>query len=128
METFEYAIFFSVSRFTWPLAIAWVIFACHYGYGGFVNSILSCKSYVPITRLSYVAYLIHPVIMIWYFYTQETMFHGTLLTLVSFFFFFIYKRIVYQRIILTLILILGLFGDWSYYRVFYISLRLLIAI
>ena len=82
METFEYAIFFSVSRFTWPLAIAWVIFACHYGYGGFVNSILSCKSYVPITRLSYVAYLIHPVIMIWYLYTQEVLFHGTLVTLV----------------------------------------------
>jgi hypothetical protein len=89
METFEYAIFFSVSRFTWSLSIAWIIFACHYGYGGVINSILSCKSYVPITRLSYVGYLIHPVLMIWYFYTQETLFHGTLLSLVKFNFSFL---------------------------------------
>ena len=83
METFEYAIFFSLSRLTWPLSISWIILACHYGYGGFINSILSAKSYIPITRLSYCAYLIHPVIMIWYLYTQETLFHGTLLTLVN---------------------------------------------
>jgi hypothetical protein len=34
METFEYALFFSMTRFTWPLSVAWIIYACHYGYGG----------------------------------------------------------------------------------------------
>ena len=82
METFEYAIFFSTSKFTWPLSISWIILACHYGYGGFINTILSCKSYVPLNRLSYCAYLIHPVIMVAYLYSQEALFHGTLVSLV----------------------------------------------
>ena len=34
METAEYAIFFSMTRLTWPISIGWIIFACHYGYGG----------------------------------------------------------------------------------------------
>jgi peptidoglycan/LPS O-acetylase OafA/YrhL len=82
METVEYAFFFALSRFTWSLSMAWIIFACHYGYGGVINSFLSVKSFVPLTRLSYCAYLIHPPIMVFFYYTQEVLFHATMLTLV----------------------------------------------
>ena len=82
METFEYALFFAISKLIWPIAIAWIIFACHHGYGGVVNSFLSIKTFVPLTRLSYCAYLIHPVIMVFYNYQQETLFHSTGYTLV----------------------------------------------
>ena len=82
METYEYALYFSLSKLTWPMSISWIIFACHYGYGGFINTMLSVKAFVPLTRLSYCAYLIHPVIMICYLYSQETLFHGTLISLV----------------------------------------------
>ncbi|CAF0755779.1 unnamed protein product [Brachionus calyciflorus] len=82
MFTFEYAAFFSLTRFTWPLAISWIIFACHNGYGGVINTILSRKAYLPLTRLSYCAYLIHPVLMNVYNYMQEQLFHATHLTLI----------------------------------------------
>jgi peptidoglycan/LPS O-acetylase OafA/YrhL len=82
MEIAEYAIFFSMSRLTWALSISWIIFACHYGYGGPINSFLSIKSFIPLTRLSYCAYLIHPPIMQFFNYSQQALFHASGLTLV----------------------------------------------
>ena len=82
MDIFEYAIFFSLSRLTWSISISWIIFACHYGYGGPINSFLSVKTFVPLTRLCYCAYLIHPPIMQFFNYSQQTLFHATGLTLV----------------------------------------------
>ena len=86
MEVWEYGIFFSLTKLAWSVAVCWVIFACHYGYGGVVNSILSAKSYIPLTRLSFCAYLVHPPLMVAVNYLQEALFHGTLITLVIFFF------------------------------------------
>ncbi|KAH9525530.1 hypothetical protein Btru_001643 [Bulinus truncatus] len=43
----------------WSLCVGWVIFACHYGYGGCVNSILSWSGWVPLSRLTYSVYLCH---------------------------------------------------------------------
>lgn len=82
MEVWEYAIFFSLTKLAWAVAVAWVIFACHHGYGGIVNSILSRKAYLPITRLSFCAYLVHPAMMVIYYFLQEGLFHATILTLV----------------------------------------------
>ncbi|CAF0942501.1 unnamed protein product, partial [Brachionus calyciflorus] len=81
MYTFEYALYFAMTKLTWPLAVSWIIFACHYGYGGIINSILSSKVYIPLNRLSYCAYLIHPVIMITFYYSQEQLPHATHSTL-----------------------------------------------
>merc|ERR1712127_711595 len=81
MTTAEYGAFFSLSRLTWGFGISWIIFACHYGYGGPVNSFLSIKAFVPITRLCYCAYLIHPTIMNFYNFQQQALFHATMLTL-----------------------------------------------
>ncbi|XP_054157739.1 nose resistant to fluoxetine protein 6-like [Oppia nitens] len=52
-----------LSRTLWALAMAWIIVACHNGFGGTLNSILSASMFVPLSRLSYVAYLIHPGMM-----------------------------------------------------------------
>lgn len=82
MEVWEYALFFSLTKLAWAVAVAWVIFACHHGYGGIVNSILSRKAYLPITRLSFCAYLVHPAMMVIYYFLQEGLFHATILTLV----------------------------------------------
>ena len=48
------------SKTLWSLALGWVIFSCHKGYGGVVNSFLSWKAWIPLSKLSYAAYLIHP--------------------------------------------------------------------
>ncbi|XP_078365906.1 O-acyltransferase like protein-like isoform X2 [Oculina patagonica] len=51
------------SRFSWSLALAWVIFACHHGLGGLVNKILSARFWIPLSRLTYCAYLVHPIVI-----------------------------------------------------------------
>lgn len=60
------------SRTAWALAVAWVIYACHQGYGGLVNSILSCRFWIPLSRLTYGAYLLHPVVLYAFFRSMET--------------------------------------------------------
>ena len=51
------------SRFTWSLGLALLVFACHYGYGGPINWFLSMKFWIPLSQVSYNAYLIHPLIL-----------------------------------------------------------------
>ncbi|GIY85242.1 nose resistant to fluoxetine protein 6 [Caerostris extrusa] len=47
----------------WALTISWMIFACTYGYGGFVNSILSSKFLIPCDRIAVLVYVLHPLIL-----------------------------------------------------------------
>ncbi|XP_033121019.1 O-acyltransferase like protein-like [Anneissia japonica] len=72
----EVATFYNtVSRFAWSAAVAWVIFACVNGHGGFVNTILSWAFWTPLARLSYGAYLLHPIVMYAVIYSWKTLFH-----------------------------------------------------
>ncbi|XP_066939051.1 nose resistant to fluoxetine protein 6-like [Macrobrachium rosenbergii] len=48
----------SLHRLAWGLALVWVVFACHYGYGGYVNSFLSHPSWQPLSRLTYSMFLV----------------------------------------------------------------------
>ena len=82
MEVAEYGAYFSLSKVSYSLAISWVIFACHYGYGGVINRFLSAHFFIPLARISYVAYLIHPTMIFAYYYSQEALFHGSGLTIV----------------------------------------------
>eukprot|EP00057_Strongylocentrotus_purpuratus_P001394 XP_001198703.2 PREDICTED: nose resistant to fluoxetine protein 6 [Strongylocentrotus purpuratus] len=63
LSTAENAIYMAFSHFAWAIALSWVIFACHYGYGGWINDFLSWKAWIPLCRLTYGAYLFHPLIM-----------------------------------------------------------------
>ncbi|XP_064097742.1 O-acyltransferase like protein-like [Macrobrachium nipponense] len=59
----------SLHRLAWGLALAWVVFACHYGYGGAVNGFLSHPSWQPVSRLTYCMFLVAlPVQTIIYIY------------------------------------------------------------
>ena len=59
----ENIIYNTFSRFTWGVALGLLVFICHNGYGGPINSFLSMSIWIPLSRLSYNAYLIHPVVM-----------------------------------------------------------------
>ncbi|KAK3870503.1 hypothetical protein Pcinc_024281 [Petrolisthes cinctipes] len=48
----------SLSRIAWAASLAWVVFACHFGYGGMVNGFLSHPSWQPLSRLTYIIYLL----------------------------------------------------------------------
>ncbi|XP_043188098.1 nose resistant to fluoxetine protein 6-like [Amphibalanus amphitrite] len=47
-----------LNRTAWSVCLAWVVFACVTGYGGVVNSILSWKALIPLSRLTYTSYLV----------------------------------------------------------------------
>jgi len=56
----------SLQRLLFTFGVCWIIFACSTGNGGFINNILSWDGWVPCARLSYVAFLIHPILLYWY--------------------------------------------------------------
>lgn len=51
--------YFCVARIFWSLAICYIIFACVHGHGGVINSLLSLPLWQPLSRLSFVTFLIH---------------------------------------------------------------------
>ncbi|XP_014254661.1 nose resistant to fluoxetine protein 6-like [Cimex lectularius] len=58
------ALYAGLGHTAWGAALAWIVVACTAGMGGCVNSLLSCRLLQPLSRLTYCAYLIHPVIMV----------------------------------------------------------------
>lgn len=59
------AVYNSLSRLAWGLCVCWVIFSCVHGTeGGLVNSLLSLPVWVPLGRLTYAVYLVHPFVII----------------------------------------------------------------
>ncbi|XP_016976560.1 nose resistant to fluoxetine protein 6 [Drosophila rhopaloa] len=59
----EGALFYTLTRIGWPLALCWVVFACVQDYGGLANSFLSSPLWQPLAKLSYSAYIWHIFIM-----------------------------------------------------------------
>ncbi|XP_044255130.1 nose resistant to fluoxetine protein 6-like [Tribolium madens] len=55
----ESSLYLSCSRSAWVLGIAWIIWACVQGYGGFVNDILSLHVFRILGRLGYGIFLFH---------------------------------------------------------------------
>lgn len=60
------ALHHSTHRTVWSIGLAWIIYACVTGQGGWINSFLSWKGFVPMSRLSFMVYLVHPW-LIWIF-------------------------------------------------------------
>ena len=52
--------YFMFSRFTWGVSLALIVFTCHNGYASAINSFLSMGFWVPLGRLTYIAYLVNP--------------------------------------------------------------------
>ena len=60
----ENVMYFMFSRFTWGITLFLVVYACHNGYGGVVNRFLSMPVWIPLSRLTFNAYLVHEVILL----------------------------------------------------------------
>ena len=73
----ENVVYFMFSRFTWALGLALLVFICHNGYGGVVNSFLSMSFWVPLSRLTFTAYLVHPIILTVIFSSAREPLHYT---------------------------------------------------
>ncbi|XP_071103284.1 O-acyltransferase like protein-like [Haliotis cracherodii] len=53
----------TLSRPAWALFVSWIIFVCTTGHGGIVDRLLSWGAWMPLGRLTYGAYLIHPILI-----------------------------------------------------------------
>ncbi|KAK3766954.1 hypothetical protein RRG08_059823 [Elysia crispata] len=69
------ALYNSLDRIAWGAAVCWVIFACATGYGGFINTLLSWKAFVPLSRLTYCTYLVHLLVIEYFFSSQRRHFY-----------------------------------------------------
>lgn len=45
------------------MALAWIVIACSTGHGGVLNKFLSATCLYPFSRVTYCAYLVHPIII-----------------------------------------------------------------
>ncbi|KAL3870699.1 hypothetical protein ACJMK2_038743 [Sinanodonta woodiana] len=68
----ESAAYTALYRTGWAIGVCWVVFACATGNGGPVNTLLSWSPFVPLSRLTYCAYLVHPVIIIYIYGMRRT--------------------------------------------------------
>lgn len=57
------AIYAGLHRTTYSVGVAWVAFACVTGYGGLVNRFLSSTIFAPVSRLTYMIYLLHSLVI-----------------------------------------------------------------
>ncbi|CAG5042180.1 unnamed protein product [Parnassius apollo] len=64
-EIWPTAFYVSIGHTAWGVALAWIAISCCCGYGGLINSALSYRGLLPLSRLTYCAYLVHPTIMIY---------------------------------------------------------------
>ncbi|XP_018395788.1 PREDICTED: nose resistant to fluoxetine protein 6-like [Cyphomyrmex costatus] len=76
------SIYVAVYRVLWAVGIAWIIVACLTQNGGIICRILSFKGWVPLSRLSYCAYLLNPIIIHSFRLQSEISFHFELLSLI----------------------------------------------
>ena len=67
------------SRIAWGLIVSWVLYVCISGtYGARpVRKLLANPYLVPLSRMSYCAYLIHPIILSCFFLSTRTPIHFT---------------------------------------------------
>uniref|UniRef100_A0A1I8FNN4 Aa_trans domain-containing protein n=1 Tax=Macrostomum lignano TaxID=282301 RepID=A0A1I8FNN4_9PLAT len=68
----QVTVYWSFLRPGFALCVAWVVFACVYGYGGPVNELLSWSWFTPLARLSY---SVPTSVMFAFFNTYDSKFH-----------------------------------------------------
>ena len=51
-------IYAAMNRPVWAMCLAWVVIACVHGYGGFIDTLLSWRFWIPLSRLTYCCYLV----------------------------------------------------------------------
>ncbi|XP_015113918.1 nose resistant to fluoxetine protein 6 [Diachasma alloeum] len=57
------SVYIALGRTAWGVGIAWVVIACCTNHGGIVNTILTFKGWIPLSKLTYCAYLLNPFLV-----------------------------------------------------------------
>uniref|UniRef100_A0A7E4V816 NRF domain-containing protein n=1 Tax=Panagrellus redivivus TaxID=6233 RepID=A0A7E4V816_PANRE len=64
-------------RLSFSLFLGWIIFACETGNADKINRILGHKMFMPLSRMTFCAYLLHPALLQLYYLSRNTAFHFT---------------------------------------------------
>lgn len=65
-------LYLAFSRPVWALGVAGICALCFTGRGGIVNWILTRPAWVTLARLTYCAYLMHSLLLIWLYGVRVT--------------------------------------------------------
>ncbi|XP_063728872.1 nose resistant to fluoxetine protein 6-like [Symsagittifera roscoffensis] len=77
---FMSAVYNAFGRVGWSISVSWLIWACMYGYAGFINSFLSMRLWIPLARVTYMTYLIHVLVIQYIYLTADSTFNYTPIT------------------------------------------------
>ncbi|KAL0106558.1 hypothetical protein PUN28_016332 [Cardiocondyla obscurior] len=80
------AIYAALHKGVWAVGIAWIVIACLTQHGGIVRQFLSYKGWAPLSRLSYCAYLLNPLLIQSLSALKETPIHFEFISLVRSYF------------------------------------------
>ncbi|XP_064458901.1 nose resistant to fluoxetine protein 6-like [Ornithodoros turicata] len=58
-------VFAVTHRTAWAATVAYILFAVHFKLGGWIGQLLQWKALIPLSRLTFMTYLLHPLVM-WY--------------------------------------------------------------
>lgn len=76
-DTWQNALYLGLSRTGWGLCLAFFSITFFLGYGGVLRTILSANIFDPLAKLSFGAYLVHPIVMwMFYFAQQDYLFYS----------------------------------------------------
>ena len=67
----ENIMYYMFSRTGYSIGIALMIYVCHNGFGGVINKFLSWSFWVPLSKLNYMTYLVHPMVLILMYRTMR---------------------------------------------------------
>ena len=71
----EHVTYLTYARLAWGIGLALIVFACHNGYGWWIDVFLSWKVWIPLSRLTFMAYLMHLIVLLIMMYTFRTPLH-----------------------------------------------------
>lgn len=74
-------IFYLIGPIIWATCLSWTIVACHFGFGGWINQMLSCKLFIILGKASYIVYLSHFLVLFTFFGSQNLLLEPTQLVM-----------------------------------------------
>lgn len=74
-------IFYIICPIIWATCLSWIIVACHFGFGGWINQMLSCKLFIILGKASYIVYLSHFLVLFTFFGSQNLLLEPTQLVM-----------------------------------------------
>ena len=81
----EDAIYNALARMAWAVPLGWMVLSCSTGNGGVIGNMMAWNGFSIPARLSYAAYLLHPMVLTYFTQTSRRPFHVTDMNLIFLF-------------------------------------------